>query len=588
MKMNSNTPIIVKGLTVSKGIVIGKCKRYEHGQNDYQKKFINKKEVKRETEKFNKSVKVTLKEIYSIKDRLKPSLRNNVGIFLDTHIHLINDKSFLNNITKNIEEKYYCADWAINDEFQSIKSSFAEMKDTYIKQRIEDIKHIVNLLIKNINQTTKRKNNILTDIENTILVTDDLSPADVLVAHQSKCSGLISELGGRSSHSSILSRGLEIPSIVGLKNALNIIKDQDLVVLDGNNGIVIVNPDISCIDYYRQIKKEDNNRKILLSRVMEKKCITIDKQKIEVMANLELPQEMKIIKRKNIDGIGLFRTEYLYTDRTDIPTEAEQVSDYKKIVKNLKGKPVIFRTLDIGSDKEIPENIQTGSIARNPALGLRGIRYSLNNQEIFLNQVKAILRAGYYGDVKIMLPMITTLSEIQKAKNLIELAKSQLKKRKILFSDKVKIGIMIEVPASAVLSSRLAEFVDFLSIGTNDLVQYTLAIDRVDDEVNYLYDPFNSAVLTLIQNVIESGKKHKVDVSLCGEMAGDRQFTKLLLGMGLKSFSMHPSAIPEVKKVIVESNIKNLIKLASQIIKCVDNKEKQKLIERINNESIKH
>ena len=586
--MNSNTPIIVKGLTVSKGIVIGKCKRYEHGQNDYQKKFINKKEVKRETEKFNKSVKVTLKEIYSIKDRLKPSLRNNVGIFLDTHIHLINDKSFLNNITKNIEEKYYCADWAINDEFQSIKSSFAEMKDTYIKQRIEDIKHIVNLLIKNIKQTTKRKNNILSDIENTILVTDDLSPADVLVAHQSKCSGLISELGGRSSHSSILSRGLEIPSIVGLKNALNIIKDQDLVVLDGNNGIVIVNPDISCIDYYRQIKKEDNNRKILLSRVMEKKCITIDKQKIEVMANLELPQEMKIIKRKNIDGIGLFRTEYLYTDRTDIPTEAEQVSDYKKIVKNLKGKPVIFRTLDIGSDKEIPENIQTGSIARNPALGLRGIRYSLNNQEIFLNQVKAILRAGYYGDVKIMLPMITTLSEIQKAKNLIELAKSQLKKRKILFSDKVKIGIMIEVPASAVLSSRLAEFVDFLSIGTNDLVQYTLAIDRVDDEVNYLYDPFNSAVLTLIQNVIESGKKHKVDVSLCGEMAGDRQFTKLLLGMGLKSFSMHPSAIPEVKKVIVESNIKNLIKLASQIIKCVDNKEKQKLIERINNESIKH
>ena len=588
MKMNSNTPIIVKGLTVSKGIVIGKCKRYEHGQNDYQKKFINKKEVKRETEKFNKSVGVTLKEIYSIKDKLKPSLRNNVGIFLDTHIHLINDKSFLNNITKNIEEKYYCADWAINDEFQSIKSSFAEMKDTYIKQRIEDIKHIVNLLIKNIKQTTKRKNNILTDIENTILVTDDLSPADVLVAHQSKCSGLISELGGRSSHSSILSRGLEIPSIVGLKNALNIIKDQDLVVLDGNNGIVIVNPDISCIDYYRQIKKEDNNRKILLSRVMEKKCITIDKQKIEVMANLELPQEMKIIKRKNIDGIGLFRTEYLYTDRTDIPTEAEQVSDYKKIVKNLKGKPVIFRTLDIGSDKEIPENIQTGSIARNPALGLRGIRYSLNNQEIFLNQVKAILRAGYYGDVKIMLPMITTLSEIQKAKNLIELAKSQLKKRKILFSDKVKIGIMIEVPASAVLSSRLAEFVDFLSIGTNDLVQYTLAIDRVDDEVNYLYDPFNSAVLTLIQNVIESGKKHKVDVSLCGEMAGDRQFTKLLLGMGLKSFSMHPSAIPEVKKVIVESNIKNLIKLASQIIKCVDNKEKQKLIERINNESIKH
>ena len=586
--MNNRTPIIIKGLTVSKGIVIAKCKRYEHGQNDYQKKLINKKEVLKETKKFNKSVEITLKEINAIKDKLKPSLKNNVGIFLDTHIHLINDRSFLNSIRKNIEKKFYCAEWAIHDEFQSIKSSFAEMRDVYIKQRIEDIKHVVNLLIKNIKQTKKSKDNILTDIKNAILVTDDLSPADVLIAHQSKCSGLISEFGGTSSHSSILSRGLEIPSIVGLKNALNAIKDQDLVVLDGNNGIVIVNPDKLCVSYYRDIKKEDNNRKILLSKIMEKNCVSKDKQKIEVMANLELPQEMKIIKGKNLDGIGLFRTEYLYTDRTDIPTEAEQVKDYKKIVRSLKGKPVIFRTLDIGSDKEVPENIQTGSVARNPALGLRGIRYSLSNHEIFLNQVKAILRAGYYGEVKIMLPMITTLSEIEKARDLIELAKNQLRKRRILFSDKVKIGIMIEVPASAVLSSRLAEFVDFLSIGTNDLVQYTLAIDRVDDEVNYLYDPFNSAVLTLIRNVIKSGVKHKVDVSLCGEMAGDKQFTRLLLGMGLKSFSMHPSAIPEVKKVIVESNIEKLTKLASEIIKCVDNKEKQKLIEKINNESITH
>ena len=586
--MNSLTPIIIRGLTVSKGIVIAKCQRYEHGQNDYQKKFIKKNEVQKEIKKFNKSIKITLSEINAIKDTLTPSLKNNVGIFLDTHIHLINDKSFLSNIRNNIEEKFYATDWAIDDEFQSIKSSFSEMKDNYIKQRIDDINHVVKLLIKNVKQTKKSKNNILANIKNMILITDDLSPADVLIAYQSKCCGLVSEFGGRSSHSSILSRSLEIPSIVGLKNALNIIKDQDLIILDGNKGIVIVNPDVSCVDYYNQIKKEDKNRKTLLSRVMEKECVTTDQQRIEIMANLELPQEMKIIKGKNLDGIGLFRTEYLYTDRSDIPTEAEQVADYKKIVRGLKGKPVIFRTLDVGSDKEIPENIQTGSIARNPALGLRGIRYSLNNQEVFLNQVKAILRAGYYGDVKIMLPMITTLSEIQKAKDLIEIAKSKLRKRKILFSDNVEVGIMIEVPASAVLSSRLAEFVDFLSIGTNDLVQYTLAIDRVDDEVNYLYDPFNSAVLTLIKNVIESGERHGVDVSLCGEMAGDKQFTRLLLGMGLKSFSMHPSAIPEVKKVIVESNKKNLSKLATQIIKCVDNKEKQKLIEKINSESIKH
>ena len=553
-----------------------------------KKSSLKKNEVHKEVKKFNKSVEITLKEINTIKNRLSPSLKNNVGIFLDTHIHLINDKSFLSNIQKKIEEKFYSTDWAIDDEFQSIKSSFSEMKDGYIKQRIDDINHVVKLLIKNIKQTKKNKKNVLTEIKNMILITDDLSPADVLVAHQSKCCGLISEFGGRSSHSSILSRGLEIPSIVGLKNALDIIKDQELIILDGNSGIVIVNPDKSCVDHYKKIKKEDNNRKTFLSSVMGKECVTTDQQRIEIMANLELPQEIKIIKRKNFDGIGLFRTEYLYTDRADMPTEAEQVTDYKKIVRSLKGKPVIFRTLDVGSDKEIPENIQTGSIARNPALGLRGIRHSLNNREVFLNQVKAILRAGYYGDVKIMLPMITTLSEIQEAKDLIEIAKCKLRKRKILFSDKVEVGIMIEVPASAVLSSRLAEFVDFLSIGTNDLVQYTLAIDRVDDEVNYLYDPFNSAVLTLIKNVIESGQRHGVDVSLCGEMAGDIQFTRLLLGMGLKSFSMHPSAIPEVKQVIVESNIKKLSKLASQIIKCVDSKEKQKLIEKINSYSIKH
>ena len=272
----------------------------------------------------------------------------------------------------------------------------------------------------------------------------------------------------------------------------------------------------------------------------------------------------------------------MYTDRTDFPTEAEQVAGYKKIVQKMRDKPVVFRTLDIGADKEIPENIKSGSIARNPALGLRGIRYSLNNQKIFLNQVKAILRAGYYGNVKIMLPMITTLSEIIHAKNLIELAKEHLRKRKLKFSNSVDVGIMVEVPSCAVLSSKFAEHVDFLSIGTNDLVQYTLAIDRVDDEVNYLYDPYNNAVLNLIKNVIESGIKQKVQVSLCGEMAGDIQFTRLLLGMGLKSFSMHPSAIPEVKEIILKTDIRSLEKLSAKIINCIDSKEKHELIKKLN------
>ena len=582
MKMSDNTPIIIQGLTVSKGIILGQCKLLQHGQSDYRKEKINSNQVPRELKRLDSTKRKSLVELKKIKNKLKPNVRKNIGMFLDTHIMLINDKNFTRNVKKNIKDKLLCADWAIYEEYLSIKSSFDGMRDLYIKQRIEDINHIVKLLLKNLKKNQKSVGTGLSSLGGFIVVTDDLSPADVLVAHQTKCVALISEFGGRSSHSSILSRGLEIPSIVGVKNALSTIKNDDEVILDGNHGIIIINPDQEAKRYYRRLQRDDISKKKKLSLIMNKDCFSSDNQRIEIMANLELPQEMKILTKKKFDGIGLFRTEYLYTDRTDFPTEAEQVAGYKKIVQKMRDKPVVFRTLDIGADKEIPENIKSGSIARNPALGLRGIRYSLNNQKIFLNQVKAILRAGYYGNVKIMLPMITTLSEIIHAKNLIELAKEHLRKRKLKFSNSVDVGIMVEVPSCAVLSSKFAEHVDFLSIGTNDLVQYTLAIDRVDDEVNYLYDPYNNAVLNLIKNVIESGIKQKIQVSLCGEMAGDIQFTRLLLGMGLKSFSMHPSAIPEVKEIILKTDIRSLEKLSSRIINCVDSKEKHELIKKLN------
>ena len=582
MKMSDNTPIIIQGLTVSKGIILGQCKLLQHGQSDYRKEKIKNNQVPRELKRLDSAKRKSLVELKKIKNKLKPNVRKNIGMFLDTHIMLINDKNFTRNVKKNIKDKLLCADWAIYEEYLSIKSSFDGMRDLYIKQRIEDINHIVKLLLKNLKKNQKSVGTGLSSLGGFIVVTDDLSPADVLVAHQTKCVALISEFGGRSSHSSILSRGLEIPSIVGVKNALSTLKNDDEVILDGNHGIIIINPDQEAKRYYRRLQRDDISKKKKLSLIMNKDCFSSDNQRIEIMANLELPQEMKILTKKKFDGIGLFRTEYLYTDRTDFPTEAEQVAGYKKIVQKMRDKPVVFRTLDIGADKEIPENIKSGSIARNPALGLRGIRYSLNNQKIFLNQVKAILRAGYYGNVKIMLPMITTLSEIIHAKNLIELAKEHLRKRKLKFSNSVDVGIMVEVPSCAVLSSKFAEHVDFLSIGTNDLVQYTLAIDRVDDEVNYLYDPYNNAVLNLIKNVIESGIKQKVQVSLCGEMAGDIQFTRLLLGMGLKSFSMHPSAIPEVKEIILKTDIRSLEKLSSRIINCVDSKEKHELIKKLN------
>tara|TARA_B100001778_G_scaffold311537_1_gene294546 strand:- start:1017 stop:2339 length:1323 start_codon:yes stop_codon:yes gene_type:complete len=439
------------------------------------------------------------------------------------------------------------------------------------------------MILDNLSTKKNKAEQISKDHKNLIIVSDDFTPADVLMTYESNGLGLISESGGQSSHSSILTKSLELPSIVGVKNALQIIKHNDYLILDGNEGIIIINPDKKIIDHYSNLQKIYIQKKKSLNSVLKKDNITLDNQRVEIMANLELPQELKIINQNNIDGIGLFRTEYLYTDRSDFPSENEQVKAYKTIVKKMKSSPVIFRTLDIGADKEIPENIKTGSVARNPALGLRGIRYSLSDKSIFINQIKAILRAGANHEVKIMLPMITTISEIKEAMKLIDIAKNELNRERKAYNKNVEIGIMIEVPSSAVLANRFAKYVDFFSIGTNDLVQYTLAIDRVDDEVNYLYDPTNSAVLTLIKMVIDAGIKGRIPVALCGEMAGDANYTKLLLGLGLKSFSMHPSAIPEIKNIIINSNIKNLKSLTRRIINCDSKTAKEKLLEKISN-----
>ena len=580
--MKSETPILLKGLPVSKGIAIGRSYLIEHGKNIIKEKYIKKEHVSRELKMLDKSIDLTIKEIEVIKEKINPSIKSNVDLFLDTHIMLVKDESFINNIKSRISEKLNSPEWAIHNEYLLIKQSFNDIDDTYIKQRIDDVNHVVKMIIKNLKlkkETASSSKKSLTDL---IIVTDDLSPSDVVLAYDSNSLGIISEFGGRSSHSSILTRSLELPSTVGVKNVLSIIKNGDDIILDGEQGIVIINADDKIKTHYMQLKKKQEKNKKDLSTILNRSNVTLDKTSVEIMANLELPQELKIIKDKKADGIGLFRTEYLYVDRHDFPSETEQYEAYKKIVKNMGKLPVYFRTLDIGADKEVPENIKTGSIVRNPALGLRGIRYSLNYNNIFINQIKAILRVSNLGNVKIMLPMITTISEIHKAKELILAAKRSLAKERKKFNKDIHVGIMVEIPSCAVLANKFAKHVDFFSIGTNDLVQYTLAIDRVDDEVNYLYDPINSAVLSLLKNIINAGTKNKIPVSLCGEMAGDPNYTKLLLGLGLRTFSMHPSAIPEIKNIIINSDITMLTQISKKIINCDSNKEKMKLIEKLN------
>ena len=574
--------LILKGIAVSKGISIGKSFIHEKGQPSVEEEFIKKSLILKEKNRFNKAAKKTLNQFEFIKKSVNPSIKKSAAMFLDTHIFLIKDQTFLKNIWKNIKDKKFSAEWAVYNEFQEIKKSFEKIVDPYIKQRIEDINHVVLKILENLSTKQNKPQKTFENFRKCIIVVNDLTPTDVLIMHESKALGLVSELGGPSSHSSILTRSLEMPTIVGVKNAQLIIKDKDIIILDGNEGNIIISPDKKALAHYKSLQKNYLKKKRIMSTILKKDNITLDGKKIEIMINLELPQELKIINKMNIDGIGLFRTEYLYTDRKDLPTENEQFIAYKKIVAKMKSVPVIFRTLDVGSDKEVSENIKTGSIAKNPALGLRGIRHSLYEHDVFVSQIKAILRAGYYGKIKILLPMITNLSEIKASLSLIEEAKRKLEIEKKNFASKFEVGIMIEVPSSAVLAKRFAKHVDFLSIGTNDLVQYTLAIDRVDDEVNYLYDPLNSAVLSLIKITIDAGKETNTPVAMCGEMAGDNNYIRLLLGMGLESFSMHPSAIPEVKNIITNTDSTKTNELSNQIIDSDDSDEKNKLLDILN------
>jgi phosphotransferase system enzyme I (PtsI) len=424
-----------------------------------------------------------------------------------------------------------------------------------------------------------KKENVFSNIilEHSFVVTNEITPKDIIDIYQNKGIGVITSHGSISSHSAILSKSLSLPMMVKVQSSKEIIRDNDVIIMDSDNGIIIVNPEKFELEYFKNLQLKKYSLQKDLRKILKKKSLSKDGIKINIMSNLELSDEIKSLNN-DCDGIGLFRTEYLYMNRKDLPSEKEQISVYKKVFKAMKNKPVTLRTLDIGSDKEVSENIKVGEIAKNPALGLRGIRYSLTEKNIFKTQVKAMLRAGYNNYLRILIPMITSLSEIIKTKELIDDVKLELKKERKKFTNKYDLGIMIEVPACALQSDELAKHIDFMSIGTNDLIQYTLATDRIDDEVSSLYDPTNPAVLTLIKKVIESANKSKIDVTVCGEMAGEKSYTKLLLGLGLKSFSMHPQAIPEVKNIILNSHTNKIKRKVSAILKSNNRLQRQKLI----------
>ena len=567
--------IIINGDRVSKGVCIGRAIIINKDNIDYSPTFIKKSQIDKEINKFTLAINAIKADYVKSKDKV----RGNQAIIklIETQLALIEDGDFKKNVVNRIKKELHTAVWSISSEYQIIKDSFDDIEDKYIKERIIDIKQMIISILDFIRSNKKQNNFNDTKLNNKIIVTEEITPKDIIDIYHNKGLGVITSHGSVTSHSAILSRSLSLPMIVKVESAQRIIKNNDMLILDLDNQSITINPQNIELEYFKNKQSEKSSIEKDLRKFLKMKTITEDNIKIGILSNLELSEEVKYLKN-DCDGIGLFRTEYLYMNRDDLPTEEEQFLAYKKVFKKMRNKPVTLRTLDIGSDKEVSENIKVGEIAKNPALGLRGIRYSISEKNIFKTQIRAMLRAGYNANLNILLPMITSCDEILKAKELINEVKFQLKKEKKKFTNKYSLGIMIEVPASALQADALSKHVNFMSIGTNDLVQYILAIDRIDDEVSSLYDPTNPSVLKLIKDVITSCNKSGINVTVCGEMAGDITYTKLLLGLGLRSFSMHPQAMPEVKSIIINSDTIKIKRKINAILKCNDTSSRKKLI----------
>jgi phosphotransferase system enzyme I (PtsI) len=567
--------LIINGESISKGICIGQAVRIDKNNIDYAPSYIKKYQIPKEIDKFKKSL-ISIREGY-VKSRDKVKDNTTITKLIETQLHFIEDKSFKKNITKKIKDNLFTANWSIATEYQKIEKDFERVEDKYIRERLIDIKQMVISLLDFLRDNKSSSNIKKVNLRNKIIITDEITPKEVIDFYYNHASGIITSHGSKSSHSAILSKSLSLPMMVKSDASNNIIKDNDLLIMHSENNEIIINPDQNEIKYFKSLDDKNTSLERGLKKVLKKKSITSDGIIIKIMSNIELSEEVKFLDN-NCDGIGLYRTEYLYMNRCNLPSEEEQVSAYKKVFKRMTKKAVTIRTLDIGSDKEVSENIKVGDIAKNPALGLRGIRYSLVEKNIFKTQIKAMLRAGYNKKLRILIPMITNVNEINMAKEIINEAKIELKNQRKKFTEEYMLGIMVEVPACALQADILSKHIDFMSIGTNDLVQYTLAIDRIDDEVSNLYDPTEPAVLNLIKKVIDACNKAEIDVSVCGEMASETFYTKVLLGLGLISFSMHPQAIPAVKSIILNSDTKKIRKAINKVLKCDNRITRENLI----------
>jgi phosphotransferase system enzyme I (PtsI) len=573
------------GIPVSGGIAIGRAHLITPVSLDVSHYLVELERVADEIARYTAAVQFVQAELKTLHDELGATGPGDLGTFIDLHSMILADPMLSKEPLRIIEERRCNAEWALIQQMDNLLAQFEEIEDAYIRERRNDITQVVERILKALIGAKSPMELALAKARSQegemIVVAHDLSPADMLLFKEHQFAGFVTDVGGPTSHTAILARSLALPAIVALHHAREVIKEDEWLILDGGAGVLIVDPDPAVLEEYRLKRNSLELEKKKLHRLRHASATTLDGADIELHANIELPEDALMARECGATGIGLFRTEFLFMNRKEPPSEDEQFESYRKVVETMGGLPVTIRTLDIGADKEA-ESVMRDYNALNPALGLRAIRYCLAEPQIFMAQLRAILRASHYGRVKILLPMIAHAHEVAQAGYFIKLARTQLEEEGVPCAAKVEVGGMIEIPAAALALGLFVKKLDYLSIGTNDLIQYTLAIDRADDEVAHLYDPLHPAVLMLINKTITGGAKAGVPVAVCGEMAGELRMTRLLLGMGLKQFSMHPANLLTVKQRILGTNLAEVSDQVKRILRAEEPEKLRDLVDALN------
>ncbi|MFT3760432.1 phosphoenolpyruvate--protein phosphotransferase [Thauera sp.] len=568
------------GLPVSQGIAIGHVHLVSHALLEVNHYHVAPRYLDDELERLNDAVATVQGELIGLKAAATSAqTHSEVGAFVDLQLMMLADPLLIDAARHLIETRRCNAEWALVQQMEQLVEQFRQIEDPYLRERQADVVQVVERLVKVLlghpgHLPPKRRDGL-----GTIIVAHDLSPADTIGFRDHNISGFVTDVGGPTSHTAIVARSLKIPAVVGLHHVRDLLEDDELIIVNGTRGVIIVAPDETIVEEYRLRRSELEIERSKLNRLRDTSARTLDGASISLLANIEGPKDLPAVKNANADGVGLYRTEFLFMGRDVLPDEDEQYEAYRSVVKALPNKPVTIRTFDVGSDKAL-----NGAYARfepNPALGLRAVRYSLAEPQMFLTQLRALLRASAHGKLQIMIPMLSHAQEIDQCLALINKAKAELRAEKIKFDEGVQVGGMIEIPAAALSLGMFIRRLSFLSIGTNDLIQYTLAIDRSDEAVVHLYDPLHPAVLKLIGATISTGARYSVPVSVCGEMAGDPAYTLLLLGMGLRSFSMHPGNILEIKQQVLRADLGELAPRVQRILKADEPARIREAVERL-------